>query len=515
MGSIGWSRRTVMGWKGGILRGGSFSLICGCKEGGVAVLVFLCHGLGHFLSKLLTGNCNLMAPSKTLFLQASLLPKLTLELNLFIVYHSYCGKGLTKLIHLGTWTAMSSSSRILPTPLENKYMKPPDSFHLSPASDLAAKSVSSNAIRSAGKMISSPSEFTDGIPFSSASLHERQYQDSPFVSSTLGDNVSSEIHSTSFIPLPQETEDITWGPDPFQDILGFPENMSVQHDQEGNNACYINDDNVKRTDFGEWVDQLMSIEDSLHPNWSQLLGDDNVAEPKPKPLQVPQLQDTQSGEVLGNSGATTPQTKTRMRWTPELHEAFVEAVNQLGGSEKATPKGVLNLMKVESLTIYHVKSHLQKYRTARYKPEPSEGTSEKKATPIEEMKSLDLKTSKGITEALRLQMELQKRLHEQLEIQRKLQIQIEDQGKRLQMMFEKQREMGDNKVNGSSHKATTVTTPSDTVLPSSPLVETSNEERVKGMDEEKDESTKQKEGEGEEVMNEDEVAPPTKRVKSS
>jgi len=62
-----------------------------------------------------------------------------------------------------------------------------------------------------------------------------------------------------------------------------------------------------------------------------------VAETYPTPLmhafQVPQQQDITSGEVVGTSAATTPQTKTRMRWTPELHEAFVEAVNQLGGSE--------------------------------------------------------------------------------------------------------------------------------------------------------------------------------------
>jgi SHAQKYF class myb-like DNA-binding protein len=128
-----------------------------------------------------------------------------------------------------------------------------------------------------------------------------------------------------------------------------------------------------------------------------------------------------------------------MRWTPELHEAFVEAVNSLGGSERATPKGVLKIMKVEGLTIYHVKSHLQKYRTARYRPEPSEtGSPERKLTPLEHITSLDLKGGIGITEALRLQMEVQKQLHEQLEIQRNLQLRIEEQGKYLQMMFEKQ-----------------------------------------------------------------------------
>ncbi|RDX81258.1 Protein PHR1-LIKE 1, partial [Mucuna pruriens] len=417
--------------------------------------------------------------------------------------------GRTKLIYLGTSRAMSSSSHVLPTPLENKYMKPPDSFQLSPIGDVTANSASSNSIKSAGKMLSSTSECPDDILFSSASQHDRQYQEPHFVSQTLDDNVS-EIHSTTFI---SQSEDISWGPDPFQDILGFPENVSVQHDQVENSACYINGDNVKKSDFGEWVDQLMSIDDSLHPTWSQLLGDDNVAEPKPKPKasQVSLQQHIPSGEVVCNSASTAPQTKPRMRWTPELHEAFVEAVNQLGGSEKATPKGVLNLMKVEGLTIYHVKSHLQKYRTARYKPESPEGTSEKKVTPIEEMKSLDLKTSKGITEALRLQMELQKRLHEQLEIQRKLQIQIEDQGKRLQVMFEKQREMGDSKAKGSS--SCPLDEPS--VAPSD-AVETSNKEfdKFEHMPQE-DTFTKQMAGESEQVINEDEAAPPTKRVKSS
>ncbi|KAF5938237.1 hypothetical protein HYC85_025743 [Camellia sinensis] len=60
----------------------------------------------------------------------------------------------------------------------------------------------------------------------------------------------------------------------------------------------------------------------------------------------------------GNSGSAIS-SKTRIRWTQDLHDRFVECVNRLGGAEKATPKAILKLMDSEGLTIFHVKSHLQ------------------------------------------------------------------------------------------------------------------------------------------------------------
>ncbi|KAJ8490427.1 hypothetical protein OPV22_012148 [Ensete ventricosum] len=61
----------------------------------------------------------------------------------------------------------------------------------------------------------------------------------------------------------------------------------------------------------------------------------------------------------------------RMRWTTTLHARFVHAVELLGGHERATPKSVLELMDVRDLTLAHVKSHLQMYRTLKNTDRPA------------------------------------------------------------------------------------------------------------------------------------------------
>ncbi|OWM83607.1 hypothetical protein CDL15_Pgr004036 [Punica granatum] len=146
----------------------------------------------------------------------------------------------------------------------------------------------------------------------------------------------------------------------------------------------------------------------------------------------------------GNNSSNNPNlAKQRLRWTNELHERFVDAVAQLGGPDRATPKGVLRVMGVQGLTIYHVKSHLQKYRLAKYLPDSSsDGHKSEKKGPAEGLSSSDGSSGLQISEALKLQMEVQKRLHEQLEVQKQLQLRIEAQGKYLKKIIEEQQKLG-------------------------------------------------------------------------
>ncbi|KAI3452848.1 hypothetical protein Pfo_009511 [Paulownia fortunei] len=152
--------------------------------------------------------------------------------------------------------------------------------------------------------------------------------------------------------------------------------------------------------------------------------------------------------------------KPRLKWTPELHQRFVDAVDQLGGAEKATPKSLMRVMGIHGLTLYHLKSHLQAILNIGWegvnnrKPTTkiSKKTMEKNrgvtvtspARTVMEQKSrlmsLCFIRSLQITRALEMQMEVQRKLHEQIEVQRHLQLRIEAQGKYLQSVLRKAQE---------------------------------------------------------------------------
>lgn len=390
--------------------------------------------------------------------------------------------------------SMSSSLPIFSTPVEEKYPKLPDSFQVSSERELMTNQISPREAaffansETVGHLFSTASGLPTDFNFTSDSLRERGFRNPPFISQSSSRGASlpvthsshSQEQSTALADYSEENRDTSWCTDPL--FFDLPENVPVQNGHvESSTVVMAPDEHAKRTNWQDWEDPLINIPDDLDQNWSELLAEVNSADPiptapKPPPgISIPQPQlhqqypiPSKDASAVASPSSTAAHTKSRMRWTPELHEAFVEAVNQLGGSERATPKGVLKLMNVEGLTIYHVKSHLQKYRTARYKPELSEGALEKQSTPNEEITSLDLKTSMGITEALRLQMDVQKRLHEQLEIQRNLQLQIEEQGKYLQMMFEKQKKIDDDRIKASSSAPDNTSAASSSMIKPSP-----------------------------------------------
>ncbi|XP_034923635.1 myb family transcription factor IPN2 isoform X2 [Populus alba] len=133
----------------------------------------------------------------------------------------------------------------------------------------------------------------------------------------------------------------------------------------------------------------------------------------------------------------TTDPKPRLRWTVELHERFVDAVAQLGGPDKATPKTIMRVMGVKGLTLYHLKSHLQKFRLGKQPHKEFNDHSIKDASALDLQRSAASSSGMISRSMNEMQMEVQRRLHEQLEVQRHLQLRTEAQGKYIQSLLEK------------------------------------------------------------------------------
>jgi hypothetical protein len=192
---------------------------------------------------------------------------------------------------------MSSSFLVLPSTVEEKYAKLIDSFQVSsvremirnPASQQASPLSSGNG--SVGHLVSSSSRFTNDMSVSAVSPQGKQSHNSPFISQSLRDGGNfppthyshSEGQSTAFINHSDDNKGLSWPIDPLQEFINFVENVPVQNGRVESTAGVIaSEDHAKRTDWQEWADQLISVDDELEPNWSEILNDVNMKDSKQK-----------------------------------------------------------------------------------------------------------------------------------------------------------------------------------------------------------------------------------------
>ncbi|KAG8087273.1 hypothetical protein GUJ93_ZPchr0010g9777 [Zizania palustris] len=182
-------------------------------------------------------------------------------------------------------------------------------------------------------------------------------------------------------------------------------------------------------------------------------------------------QQQQQPQYVGEATA-----RARLRWTGQLHERFVLAVAELGGADRATPKSVLRAMAVPGLTLYHLKSHLQKYRQAVSRSGNGEGLNDRAFSSERQPDEHDgdCTTAESHTTAyhgggggdakeslrdsprsmVKMQREVQRKLQEQIEVQRHLQLRMEAQGRYLQLVLRRaQQVLADHSLASSPEAA--------------------------------------------------------------
>lgn len=189
--------------------------------------------------------------------------------------------------HMGVSGALSSSTPVLQSPSQETYPKLQDSQQVSmerPVVHAGHLTSNSGVI---GHIISSPSRFSTDLHYSSISPREKQSRKSPFISQSSSSasmplshsSPSEAFQSTASCAYSKENSH-SWGTDSLPGFLDFPVNTPVQNSQIESSSC--SGIMAAADEWQEWASQLVTDDDALTSNWSDLLVDDNVTNLEPK-----------------------------------------------------------------------------------------------------------------------------------------------------------------------------------------------------------------------------------------
>ncbi|XP_042378422.1 protein PHR1-LIKE 2-like isoform X3 [Zingiber officinale] len=135
---------------------------------------------------------------------------------------------------------------------------------------------------------------------------------------------------------------------------------------------------------------------------------------------------------------------------------------------EATPKAIMRTMGIKGLTLFHLKSHLQKYRLgkqsgremtdqskdASFHSENLSNNALSPRVPMPDVNDSSAFRGREVKEALQAQMEVQSRLFEQVEVQKHMQIRMDAFHKYIDSLLAKAYEIASDQVALTSFDST-------------------------------------------------------------